>query len=168
MTNKESSKKGWLLLALLWGGLLLLACLTTSCKSVEYAKVPEYHTEVVHHRDTVIQKDSILKEVNTILREARPEDSAMIAQLGIKLGNDERLLILLQNALTEKNNSTYESHNKDSVRVDSVRTPYPVEKKLSKWQTFCCDYGKIMIGATLLLIVALVMLIIRWIKNKNK
>lgn len=168
MTNKESSKRGWLLLALLWGWLLLLACLTTSCKSVEYVPVPEYHTEIVHHRDTVIQKDSILKEVNTILREARPEDSAMIAQLGIKLGNNERLLILLQNALTEKNNSTYESHKSDSVRVDSVRVPYPCEKKLSRFQQFCLDYGKIMLGATALLLIVIAIIIVRWIKNKNK
>lgn len=168
MTNKESSKKGWLWLIVLWSALIALALVSTSCKSVEYVPVPEYHTEIVHHRDTVIQKDSILKEVNTILREARPEDSAMIAQLGIKLGNNERLLILLQNALTEKNNSTYESHNKDSVRVKLINVPFPIEKKLTRWQTFCCDYGKIMLGATLLLIVALTILIIRWIKHKNK
>jgi hypothetical protein len=164
--NNGGRKKVWILL--FWIALFFIAVIAASCKSVEYVPVPEYHTEIVHHRDTVIQKDSILKEVNTILREARPEDSAMIAQLGIKLGNNERLLILLQNALTEKNNSTYESHNSDSVRVDSVRVPYPVEKKLSRWQTFCCDYGKVMLGATLLLIVALTILIIRWIKHKNK
>ena len=167
MTNKESSKKGWLLLALLCGGLLLLALLT-SCKDVEYIPVPEYQTEIVHDRDTVKKVDSIRTEKETILREARPEDSLMIARLGIKLSNNERLLILLQNELMEKNSNTYESHNKDSVRVKLINVPFPIEKKLTRWQTFCCDYGKIMLGATLLLIVALTILIIRWIKHKNK
>ena len=163
--NNGGRKKVWILL--FWIALFFIAVIAASCKSVEYVPVPEYHTEIVHHRDTVIQKDSILKEVNTILREARPEDSAMIAQLGIKLGNNERLLILLQNALTEKNNSTYESHNSDSVRVDSVRVPYPCEKKLSRFQQFCLDYGKIILGATTLLLIVIAIIIVRWIKNKK-
>lgn len=149
MTNKESSKKGWLLLALLWGGLLLLALLT-SCKSVEYVKVPEYHTEYKTRIDTFIQKDSCVIK-----------DSVYIHAKGDTIWY-------------EKWHTQYVDRWKEKIKVDtlmrtdSISIPYPVEKKLSRFQQFCLDYGKIMLGATLLLFVALTILIIRWIKNKNK
>lgn len=163
--NNGGRNKVWILL--FWIALFFIAVFAASCKSVEYVPVPEYHTEIVHHRDTLILKDSIKTEINTILREARPEDSAMIARLGLKLSDNERLLILLQNELMEKSSNTYESHNSDSVRVDSVRVPYPVEKKLSRFQQFCLDYGKIMLGATALLLIVIAIIIVRWIKNKK-
>ena len=157
--------KVWILL--FWIALFLIAVIAASCKSVEYVPVPEYHTEIVHHRDTLIQKDSIKTEINTILREARPEDSAMIARLGLKLSDNERLLILLQNELMEKSSNTYESHSKDSVRVKIISIPYPVEKKLTRWQSFCIDYGKIMLGVSLALLVVIAIIIVRWLKYKK-
>ena len=77
--------------------LLLVAFLLMGCRSIQYVPVETVRTEIVHHHDTIKQTDSVKTEKETVIREARPEDSAMIAKLGIKLQDNERLLILLQN-----------------------------------------------------------------------
>ena len=100
----------------------------TGCKHVEYVTVPEVHTEHVYHNDTVHHTDSVRTERETIIREGRPEDSLMLAKLGIKLQQNERLLVLLQRELQEAKSELYESHTSDSAKVDSVMVPYPVEK----------------------------------------
>lgn len=139
-----------------------------SCKSTEYVPLPEYHTEIVHHWDTIKKTDTLRKETNTILREARPEDSAMIAQLGLQLKENERLLILTRQELKEQKSQAYESHGKDSVRVDSIPVPYHVEHKLNKWEQFKMDYGAIAIGGTAVAVILTIILLIVWIRRKGK
>lgn len=150
----------------------VIACVIISlffvgCKT-EYVPVPEYHTVIVNNNDTVKIKDTLRTEKETILREARPEDSAMIAKLGIKLKENERLLIFIQSEFNEKIRELKEIHNKDSVRVDSVQVPVPVERKLSKWESFCIDYGKIMAGATAAAIIAIGIVLVLWIKKRHR
>lgn len=140
--------------------------LMCGCKT-QYVPVEVVRTETVHHHDTVRHTDSIRNEKETIIREARPEDSAMIARLGIKLRDNERLLILLQKELSDAKSNSYESHIKDSVRVDSVQVPYPVPAQLSRWQSFCCDYGKIMLGVTLVMVLALIVCIVIIIRKRK-
>ena len=145
----------------------IVCLLIFSCKT-EYIPVVEHHTEVVHEADTIKEKEVVNNYVNTILRESRPEDSAMIAQLGIKLKSNERLLILMQKQIERLNMEKYESHNKDSVRGDSVDVPVPVEKKLSKWEQFTLDYGKIAFGGTLIAIAIIIFELIRWLRRRDK
>lgn len=147
---------------------LIICLLLFSCKTIKYVPVVEQHTEIVHHYDTIKQIDSVKNEIKTIIRESRPEDSLMLAEMGIKLQSNERLLILLQRELAEKNSEKYESHNKDSVRVDSVEVPVPVEKKLSKWEQFTLDYGKVAFGGTLIAIAIIIFELIRWLRRRDK
>ena len=144
---------------------IILSAFLVSCKT-EYVPVPEYHTVIVNNSDTVKIKDTLRTEKETILREARPEDSAMIAKLGIKLKENERLLIFIQSEFNEKIRELMESHNRDSVRVDSVRVPVPVERKLSKFEQVCLDYGKLMMGGTIVAVILVVIIIIWWIRKK--
>lgn len=137
-----------------------------SCRNVEYIPTEKTIIEHVYHNDAIRQTDSVKTEKNTILRVARPEDSLMIAQLGIKLSDNERLLILLQNEIIDTRNQLYESHNRDSVRVDSIPVPVPVERKLNKWEKVCLDYGMVMMGCTIMAIILVVFLIIRWIRQR--
>lgn len=122
-----------------------------SCKHVEYVTVPEVHTEHVYHNDTVHHTDSVRTERETIIREGRPEDSLMLAKLGIKLQQNERLLVLLQRELQEARSELYESHTNDSVKVDSVMVPYPVEKIVK--ERYVPKYVKVLawIGGAVLL-----------------
>lgn len=138
-----------------------------SCTTTQYVPVETVRTEIEHVHDTIKQSDSVKTQTNTIIREARPEDSAMIAKLGIKLQANERLLILLRQELQETKSNKQESHSKDSVRVDSIQVPYPVERKLSKWESFCIDYGKIMAGATAASIVGIGFVLVVWIRKRR-
>ena len=119
------------------------------CKSIQYVPVETVRTETVHQTDTVEKVVEKNNETNTIIREARPEDSLMLAKLGIKLQSNERMLILLQRELAETKNELKESHSKDSVRSDTIQVPYPVEKQLGRFDSFCVDYGKVMVGVSI-------------------
>lgn len=155
----------WVFVIVFYGGIVWLLF---GCKSVQYIPVETVSTERVTVHDTIKQSDSTKTQANTIIREARPEDSVMIAQLGIKLKRNERLLILLQKELQEHKSNRQESHTKDSVRVDSVQVPVPVECKLTKWETFCIDYGKVMVGSTIVLLLMFIYIIVRWFTGRKK
>ena len=140
--------------------LVLAVMLLCGCKSIQYVPVETVRTEIVHQTDTVKQTDSVKSEKETVIRVARPEDSLMLAKLGIKLQSNERLLILLQKELSDTKKELEEKHNSDSVRVEYKDRPYPVEKQLTRWQSFCIDYGKIMLGSTVAGVIVIVLLII--------
>ena len=146
---------------------LSVCALMGSCSTVKYVPVEKVITETVHKTDTVFRTDSVKNETKTIIRESRPEDSLMLAEMGIKLKSNERLLILLQKELSDVRTNQNEMHYRDSVRVDSIQVPYPVEKPLSKWERVCLDYGKLMAGCTATLLVLLLLQIIRLIRRKG-
>lgn len=136
----------WIIVALIISVIVFWLCGCTT----QYVPVETVRTEYKTKTDTVKMSDTIRKEKEIILREARPEDSAMIAKLGIKLQDNERLLILLRNQLTEANSKQYESHTDTIIKMDSIQVPYPVEKKLTKWQQFKMDFSEWIIGIILM------------------
>lgn len=99
--------------------------------SPRYITVPEYHYEKHHTNDTIIERDSILKEKNTIIREA---DSAMLEGLGIRLKEGERAILVLRKEIERLTNQQREVVHDTTVQIDSIRVPYPVDKKLTRWQ----------------------------------
>ena len=133
------------------------------CKSKEPLVEYKYITNEVH--DTVKVDSLVEKMMERIVREANPEDSALLSQYGLKLKQGEKAYLILQN--------NYEKlkAEKEKVKVhDSIiyqDRPYPVykEKELSKWEKFCCDYGKVMIGATVILILIIALLLYSRIKR---
>lgn len=148
--------------------IIIAACLILamcSCKNIQYIPIETVRTEVVHETDTVKVSDTTKTEKETVIREARPEDSLLLARLGIKLQDNERLLILLQKELSETKKNLSQSHSKDSVRTDSIPVPYPVPAQLTRWQTFCCDYGKVMLGVTCTSIFLTIIIVIRFLKK---
>lgn len=149
----------------LWMIVLVWLLSLTGCKEIEYVPVETVRTETVHQTDTVEKVVEKNNETNTIIREARPEDSLMLAKLGIKLQSNERMLILLQRELVETKNELKESHSKDSVRSDTVQVPYPVEKQLGRFDSFCVDYGKVMVGVSIGGILLFILIILARIKG---
>jgi hypothetical protein len=106
--------------------------------------------------------------INTILREARPEDSAMIAQLGIRLQKNEKLLILLQNQLKETSKEKYIHKTDTFIKTDSVQVPVPVERALSRWEQIKMDYGSFSLGGTIIAVILLILQLVRWIRRRDK
>lgn len=145
----------------------IILTLLFGCKSIEYVPVEVTKTVIVHETDTVEKKVETNKEINTIIREGRPEDSVLLAKLGIKLASNEKLLILQQQQITDLTNELKEIHSKDSVRVDSVQVPVPYERKLNRWEQTCLDYGKVMMGGTVVAVLMAILMIIRWIRKMH-
>ena len=135
------------------------ALLFSGCQSVKYVPVETVKMEKESKTDTVIQKDTVRTEKETVIREARPEDSLMMAKLGIKLRENERLLILLQKELSEQKSNTYENHRDTVLKTDTVSVPYPVEKELTWWERQKIAFGEIGIVAFLCL---LVLFLLKW------
>lgn len=142
------------------GFIVLLVHFLCGC-SPKYITVPEYHYESHHTKDTIIEKDTVLKEKNTIIREA---DSAMLEGLGIRLKEGERAILVLRKEIERLTNQQREVVHDTTVRIDSIRVPYPVEKKLTRWQSLKMEAGGYILA---ILCILLIVFIARWfIKRK--
>lgn len=121
--------------------LAVIIWMVSSC-SPRYITVPEYHYENHHSIDTFIQRDSVLKENNTIIREA---DSTMLEELGIRLKQGERAILVLRKELERVLNQQREVQHDTVIKIDSIKVPYPVEKELTAWQKIQINAGSIII-----------------------
>ena len=133
--------------------LLGIGSLFVGCKSVEYVPVESSHTEHHWHTDSVKQVDSIYHEKETTIMQL---DSAQMAKYGIQLKNAERAWLVksweLERQIEALQRLTAE---RDTVH-DSIPVPYPVEKRLTKWQQAKVDWG----GWALLILIILVVIAI--------
>lgn len=133
-----------MMMACLIVAVLLMLC---GCRT-QYVPVPEYHTEYVYRTDSVMLRDSIWQH-----------DSIYVSMKG-------------DTVTVEKWRTKYVEHLRDVVRIDSfiktdsIRVPYPVERKLSRWEQLCVDYGKVMIGVTAAVLIALAVVIVIWIRRR--
>ena len=97
--------------------------LLTGCAGTKYVPVETVRTEYIYRTDTFMQKDSIIMH-----------DSVYIHSKG-------------DTVLVEKWHTRYKDRAVtktvvDSfIRTDSVQIPYPVEKKLTKWQQLKMTVG---------------------------
>lgn len=149
------------------GKLLVLACIiiavvtVSSCRTIRFVPVQQVRTEYRHIRDTVIERDSIFLEKETVIREA---DSALLAKHGLKLQENERAILVLQREL-ERRLREATSTSSDTVIVrDSIPVPYPVEKELTWWQGTCIHWFPWTLVAALLLIIIIIKPW-RWLKK---
>lgn len=149
--------------------IVLIILLLTSCKT-QYVPVETVVKEYVHSVDTVYERDTVTNEKETIVRMATSADSVMLAKLGLQLDESNRIILVLKSELERQSHERQESRTDTIYRDKEVQVPYPVERKLTKWESFCIDYGKITIGATIILIitaiVAIVICIRRWLSKK--
>lgn len=133
--------------------LLFLSALFTSCKSIQYVPVETVRTEYKHTVDTIKQTDSIFSEKETIIREA---DSALVADLGLKLKANEKAILILKKELERQVNNKSEHHVDTVIKTDSIQVPYPVEKQLTKWQKMKMKAGGVSLIACLLIVIGIV------------
>lgn len=123
--------------------LLLSTVLVFSCKT-KYVTVPEYHQVFVEKHDTLLHRDSIFEK-----------DSVFVIQNGDTV-TLTRTKILYRDRWREK------IVFRDSMRTDSIRVPYPVEKKMTL-------LDKVTYYAELFIIISIIVFIvffIVWVKRK--
>ena len=108
-----------------------------SCKT-EYIPVETSHTEHHWHTDSIKEVDSVIHEKQTTIMQL---DSAAMGQYGIQLKNAERAWLVKSWELERQiENLQRLTAYRDTIR-DTIQVPYPVEKKLSKWQQTKVDWG---------------------------
>lgn len=137
---------GWYLLILTI--VLSVAVMFGGCKSIQYVPVETIRTEIIHKTDTFIQKDSCVVK-----------DSVFIHAKG-------------DTVWYEKWHTKYIDRWKEVIRTDtlikndSIQVPYPVEKKLSRWQQVKMDVGGIALGVCSVFFILIIIKSFLYLKRK--
>lgn len=154
MNNEEKAYKGCFWAFVMFVLTMGIALFFVSCRT-QYIPVETIRTEIKEIHDTLRVKDSIKNEKQIIIREA---DTAEIERLNreydLKLDKARKTILMM---LKEKETQSHtEKEVKDSIvyRDKEIQVPYPVEKKLSKWQQAKVDWG----GWAMLAVVVIIIL----------
>jgi hypothetical protein len=142
--------------------IVVVSLLLSGCKSIQYIPVEKVKTEYINKTDTFIKKDTVISKKETIIREA---DSTLITKLGLQLKDNEKAILILQRELEKQISKESESKTDTVIKTDSVQVPYPVERKLTKWEQTKMDAGGIAIGVC---IAVIIMIIIGFIAKAYK
>lgn len=105
--------------------LFMLLAVLTGCKT-KYVAVPEYHNVYVEKHDTLVHRDSIFEK-----------DSVLIMMNG-------DTVTIYKTKILYKDRWRERIVYRDSIRTDSIRVPYPVEKELTFWQKTWIKAGKML------------------------
>ena len=135
-----------------------IALFMLSCKT-EYIPVETSHTEHHWHTDSIKEVDSVIHERHTTIMQL---DSAAMAQYGIRLKNAERAWLVKSWELERQiENLQRLTAIRDTAR-DTIQVPYPVEKKLTKWQQAKVDWGGWAMLGVLVVIILFLFIFLRW------
>ena len=135
--EKENKRADRLAELVIIAGVIMVLLSMASCRSVRYVPLERVRTEYINRTDTIRETDSIIHEKETIIREA---DSTLLAELGLKLRENERAILVLKREL-EKQKREVSEHKTDTVILrDTVPVPYPVEKELTWYQSTCVKW----------------------------
>lgn len=137
----ETAIRVLIVIAICW-----VISMLTSCRSVSKVESGERRAE----RDTVMltkwRTDSVVMR-----------DSVVIVDDGER--RVERV-VQWRDRLRTVTDTTYIN------RIDSISVPYPVEKKLTKWERLKVDYGGYALVAVIILLTSAIWLARRWIVDK--
>ena len=133
------------MLAMTFLALLMLQ----GCRT-KYVSVPEYHNVYVTKHDTLTKHDSIYQKefVNRYVK-----------------GDT---VFLTKTKVDYRYKNIYKTLYRDSIKTDSVRVPYPVEKKLSRWQGLKMEVGGWAIGVLSVVVLGAIGYIIMWLVRKYR
>ena len=127
--------------------LVVIAVLLALCScTTQYVPIETVRTEYKTRTDTFIQKDTVEREKTVTIMEA---DSDLLAKYGIlsqQNRDKQKTILILQKEIEREKSSKQEVHTDTVIKTDSVQVPYPVERKLTKWEQLKIDIGGWMIG----------------------
>lgn len=130
----------------------------------KYVSVPEYHREYINRTDSFFHTDTIKEKEWMTIREV---DSTQLAELGIQLRNIKNAYLIERNKNKERNNTTLKAKSDTIIKTDSLRVPYPVERKLNKWESLKMEVGGWAIGGLSAVVLAIIGYIV-WLVRRYK
>lgn len=114
-----------------------------SCRT-QYVTVPEYHNIEVTKHDTLVVRDSIMEKDSIYIHQKN--DTILKEKFTIKYRDRWRDKIVYR----------------DSIKVDSIKVPYPVEKQLTFMQRTWIRIGKTLFGlSTFGIIIGLLLIVVK-------
>lgn len=160
-----------------WLLIFALAIMLSACTSTKYVPEESVRTEYVHGDNSELL--NVIKSLTERLHQKEQQvDSLMqsyrellvLSDKGDTLRHDREKIVYrashreseLEKLVESKNDSIRELLRQlESVKSDSIRVPYPVERKLSRWEQAKMDFGGMAIGATVLLVVFVIAWLIK-------
>ena len=154
LIKRTKALKGccWLFIVML--AAIALGALLSSCRSTHYIPVETTITEVKEVHDTIRIQDTIKNEKQIVVREADTLEIERInAEYGFKLDKAQKTILILNKELQQQSHKEDEVKEKIVYKTKEVQVPYPVERKLSKWEQIKIDLGGWMVGFIILSII---------------
>lgn len=131
----------------------------------KYVSVPEYHKEYINRTDSFFHTDTIKEKEWMTIKEV---DSAQLAKLGVQLRNIKNAYLIERNRNRERNNTTLKAKTDTVIKTDSIRVPYPVERKLNKWESLKMEVGGWAIGVLSVVFLAVIGYAVLWLVRKYR
>ena len=143
MQNKDFIRRSGLVFVI---ASILFVLMLQGCRT-KYVSVPEYHNVYVTKHDTLTKHDSVYQK-EFVDRYVKGDT-----------------VFLTKTKVDYRYKNIYKTLYRDSIKTDSVRVPYPVEKKLSRWQGLKMEVGGWAIGVLSVVVLGaigyIIMLLVR-------
>lgn len=152
------------MLAFLLAAAFVILMMLQGCRT-KYVCVPEYHKEYINRTDSFFHTDTIKEKEWMTIKEV---DSAQLAKLGVQLRNIKNAYLIERNRNRERNNTTLKAKTDTVIKTDSIREPYPVERKLNKWESLKMEVGGWAIGVLSVVLLAVIGYAVLWLVRKYR
>ena len=146
MQNKDFIRRSGLVFVI---ASILFVLMLQGCRT-KYVSVPEYHNVYVNKHDTLTKHDSVYQK-EFVDRYVKGDT-----------------VFLTKTKVDYRYKNIYKTLYRDSIKTDSVRVPYPVEKKLSRWQDLKMEVGGWAIGVLSVVVLGAIGYIIMWLVRKYR
>ena len=138
-----------IIFAFMLAAVFIMLMMLQSCRT-KYVNVPEYHNVYINKHDTLTKHDSIYQK-EFVDRYVKGDT-----------------IFLTKTQVDYRFRNIYKTLYRDSIKVDSLRVPYPVERKLNKWESLKMEVGGWAIGGLSAVVIALIAYIVAWLVRRYK
>lgn len=127
-------------------GFLCLMCLLCGCTTTRYVPVETVKTEYITKTDSFFQKDSVFLKDSVFIHSKN--DTVWYERWHTKYIDKVREVVRVDSF----------------IKSDSIQIPYPIEKKLTRWQQIKIDLG----GEAIVLIVVVIFIYIWLVIRRHR
>ena len=138
-----------IIFAFMLAAAFIMLMLLQSCRT-KYVSVPEYHNVYINKHDTLTKHDSIYQK-EFVDRYVKGDT-----------------IYLTKTKVDYRFRNLYKTRYRDSLKIDSIRVPYPIERKLNNWESLKMEVGGWAIGGLSAVVIALIAYIVTWLVRRYK